>query len=482
MFTSASNCLKGEKDVNLLWVRESGLCLQLSGKKDLKMLWVWKAGLCLQLSIQRKPQHHLWGWTSPGRTPRVKRRQSKLYFGRWGGGGGWWLKSIASTISCAWSGSDASRRVGHPAPASSQLPSNRLSDWQVWPAGECRRLSPDGKQCFVPGPLRFQCLLSTASDYSSSGGCWSVNQYHITSWACCSWTTSSCVQFLPARSRVKEHHPSCESLSDDRRCVIHWSSDQQEALHKDAQSRELCPPIISKEHNAWGVRDLLHPLLGNVKRGFDYRISNIKVSFNVSPQLLPEMFPDICLHYWGGFSRYIIRYKTFVFCLMSGGNFVNITGLKTFSDIDCAQECLSSLVPNLQLTFSKTRIDTMSCYSRLHPMVFTNLLKNVNTLQTFSIKMYHRMSCKINIKLQKALLCSPNLSANIFKNGGACFFGAKNKNDMDIFISKLFNVTMVDNHFELIGTWVYQMFSFYQYHPYLLQMFSVYVHVPTLLS
>ena len=115
-------------------------------------------------------------------------------------------------------------------------------------------------------------------------------------------------------------------------------------------------------------------------------------------------------------------------------------------------------------------------------MVFTNLLKNVNTLQTFSIKMYHRMSCKINIKLQKALLCSPNLSANIFKNGGACFFGAKNKNDMDIFISKLFNVTMVDNHFELIGTWVYQMFSFYQYHPYLLQMFSVYVHVPTLLS
>ena len=137
---------------------------------------------------------------------------------------------------------------------------------------------------------------------------------------------------------------------------------------------------------------------------------------------------------------------------MSGGNFVNITGLKTFSDIDCAQECLSSLVPNLQLTFSKTRIDTMSCYSRLHPMVFTNLLKNVNTLQTFSIKMYHRMSCKINIKLQKALLCSPNLSANIFKNGGACFFGAKNKNDMDIFISKLFNVTMVDNHFELIGT------------------------------
>ena len=137
---------------------------------------------------------------------------------------------------------------------------------------------------------------------------------------------------------------------------------------------------------------------------------------------------------------------------MSGGTFVNVTGLKTLSDIDCAKECLSSLIPNLQLTFSKTRIDTMSCYARLDPMTFTNLLKNVNTIQTFSIKMYHRMSCKINIKLQKSLPSSPNLSCNIFKNGGACFFGAKNKDDMDIFISKLFNVTMLDSHFQLIST------------------------------
>ena len=132
IFTSGSHSLKREKNVNLLWVRESGLYLRISGKKCRKMLWVWEMGLCLQLSFQRESEHHLRRWSSPGWTTRVKTRQSKLYFGRWRGAGGQRLKS---TISYTRRGPDAWGRVAHPASTSSQLPPNRLSDWQVWPAG-----------------------------------------------------------------------------------------------------------------------------------------------------------------------------------------------------------------------------------------------------------------------------------------------------------------------------------------------------------
>ena len=272
-----------------------------------------------------------------------------------------------------------------------------------------------------------------------------MHKYPIITGVKCARTASSHIQLLSDGFGRKKHLTGRKGLSDNGGSNLHWSSDNKETQSPCFEPWKLCPPCFPQRHPPRGVGGVLCPILGPRQVGVDYKISNIKLSFYVNPSLHPQMFPDSCLHYFGGFSRYIVRYKDFVYCLMSKGNFINVTGVKSFSQISQSKVHLSELLPDLHLTFSKHKIDSISCYSRLPPSTFTRLLKNAHTATIFKIKTYNQMSCKINIRLVKPATNSPNLSANIFKNGGACFFGAKNIQDMDFFLSKLIFFTTLED-------------------------------------
>lgn len=163
-------------------------------------------------------------------------------------------------------------------------------------------------------------------------------------------------------------------------------------------------------------------------------MSNIKLSFNVKPPIVPCMLPDHCLHYYGGFSTYIIRHESYVFSLMAKGSFVNVTGIKYFEEIPSAIACLDILLSKEKLTFSNQRINTISAHAKFPQKVFLKLLQHTDTNLLFSIKQYQHMSCKINVQLLHPLKISPNLCANMFKSGGVCFFGARTRQDLETFL------------------------------------------------
>lgn len=146
------------------------------------------------------------------------------------------------------------------------------------------------------------------------------------------------------------------------------------------------------------------------------------------------MLPDHCLHYYGGFSTYIIRHESYVFSLMAKGSFVNLTGIKDFEEISSAIKCLDILLSKEKLTFSNKRINTISAHAKFPQQVFLKLLQHTDTNLLFSIKQYQHMSCKINVQLLHPLKISPNLCANMFKSGGACFFGARTRQDLETFL------------------------------------------------
>ena len=124
---------------------------------------------------------------------------------------------------------------------------------------------------------------------------------------------------------------------------------------------------------------------------------------------------------------------------MSGGSFVNLTGVKGFDQIPQAMTSLQKLLPNQKLTFSNKRVNTISAHVRLPQYVFLKLLQHEGSSSLFLIKQYDNMSCKINVQLLHPLKSSPNLCANMFKSGGVCLFGSRNKDDLETFLSIIHN-------------------------------------------
>lgn len=124
---------------------------------------------------------------------------------------------------------------------------------------------------------------------------------------------------------------------------------------------------------------------------------------------------------------------------MAKGRFINLTGVKNIQDIDNAISCLQLLMPEILFKFTNKRINTISAYSKLPQKVFFKLLNHRDVDSLFLIKQYHHMTCKINVKLKKPPINSPNICVNLFKSGGACFFGCREEKDLETFLSTLFN-------------------------------------------
>lgn len=160
----------------------------------------------------------------------------------------------------------------------------------------------------------------------------------------------------------------------------------------------------------------------------------------VSPPILPLMFSNIGLHYWGGSDRYITRHSNFVYTFMSAGKFVNVTGCLSLDEFDKALFTLQSILPKFNFTFSSKKCDTISAVAKTGKNTFAKILKSNASSSQFKIKLYRNIPSRINVKLSKPLDSSPNLSANCFASGSICIFGARKMQDIDIFLSNFSNI------------------------------------------
>ena len=140
------------------------------------------------------------------------------------------------------------------------------------------------------------------------------------------------------------------------------------------------------------------------------------------------------LQYWGGSSRYIIRCENYVFCFMSNGSFLNITGSRTITGCVEALETLKTQLSPLKFTFSKIKTDAISAVVKLPKRIFSSILRNKEFQSRIILKTYHSIPGRINVRFVSPSDHTPNMSANVFSSGSVCIFGARSKDDIRSFI------------------------------------------------
>ena len=167
-----------------------------------------------------------------------------------------------------------------------------------------------------------------------------------------------------------------------------------------------------------------------------FKITNVKFSCSVSPPIDHSFFNNThsVLKYWGGSSRYIIRCENFVFCFMSNGNFVNITGSREITGYIEALETLKTQLSPLKFTFSKIKTDAISAVVKLPKRIFSSILRNKEFQSRIILKTYHSIPGRINVRFVSPSDHTPNMSANVFSSGSVCIFGARSKDDIRSFI------------------------------------------------
>ena len=123
-----------------------------------------------------------------------------------------------------------------------------------------------------------------------------------------------------------------------------------------------------------------------------FKITNVKFSCTVSPPIDHSFFnhSHSVLKYGGGSSRFIIRCENFVFCFMSNGKFVNITGSREITGYLEALQTLKSQLSPLKFTFSKIKNQTANIWITSTPRLaksFTpiNLGAQVRLISTSTI-------------------------------------------------------------------------------------------------
>ena len=170
-----------------------------------------------------------------------------------------------------------------------------------------------------------------------------------------------------------------------------------------------------------------------------YKITNVKFSCTVSPPINHSFFNHrhSVLKYWGGSSRYIIRCENFVFCFMSDGKFVNITGSKEISGYLEALQVLKSQLSPLEFTFSKIKTDAISAVVKLPKIIFPTILRNKDFQSRIVLKTYHSIPGRINVRFVSPSNHTPNMSANVFSSGSVCIFGARVNDDIRFFIENI---------------------------------------------
>ena len=170
-----------------------------------------------------------------------------------------------------------------------------------------------------------------------------------------------------------------------------------------------------------------------------FKITNVKFSCSVSPPIEHSFFNSAhsVLQYWGGSSRYIIRCENYVYCFMSNGSFVNITGSKKITGYLEALETLKTQLSPLKFTFSKIKTDAISAVVKLPKRIFPSILRNKDFQRCINLKTYHSIPGRINVRFVSPSNHTPNMSANVFSTGSICIFGARSKDDIRFFIENI---------------------------------------------
>ena len=143
------------------------------------------------------------------------------------------------------------------------------------------------------------------------------------------------------------------------------------------------------------------------------------------------------LQYWGGSSRYIIRCENYVFCFMSNGCFVNITGSRKITGYVEALETLETQLSPLKFTFFDIKTDAISAVAKLPKRIFPSILRNKDFQRCINLKIYHSIPGRINVRFVSPSNHTPNMSANVFSTGSICIFGARSKDDIRFFIENI---------------------------------------------
>ena len=159
----------------------------------------------------------------------------------------------------------------------------------------------------------------------------------------------------------------------------------------------------------------------------DCKITNIKLSFtNISTNIEIEFDDNICISYY---SNYILVAKfddyTYTF-LGKNKEHLNITGIKSFSNIEKAISALP-IFSNLEIcNFKYFTIDNISTTFKTHPGL-RQILQTIKE-SDFKILVPHHF-CGIIIKYNR-------FSLTYFNSGAVILVGLKNISDLNLCVKK----------------------------------------------
>ena len=111
-----------------------------------------------------------------------------------------------------------------------------------------------------------------------------------------------------------------------------------------------------------------------------YQLTNVKFSCHIDPALCPKKLQDIGLNYSAGSDRYVVRLQDYVYCFMSSGSFLNVTGCKAVTDFEKAKIILNSHLGSCKMIYSNIKIDTISAVCRMSHKIMEDITCCVGTI------------------------------------------------------------------------------------------------------
>ena len=153
-------------------------------------------------------------------------------------------------------------------------------------------------------------------------------------------------------------------------------------------------------------------------------ITNIKISFSCDKNV--ELNSDVCINYYKCYNL-IVKYGNFTYTFLGKNKtHLNITGIKSFLDVETAINSLT-IFSNLELcNFKNFTIDNISTTFKTYPGL-KEILLNIKD-GNFRIFKPCRF-CGIIIKYK-------NCSLTYFNSGSVILVGLKNIHDLNLYVKK----------------------------------------------
>ena len=155
------------------------------------------------------------------------------------------------------------------------------------------------------------------------------------------------------------------------------------------------------------------------------KINNLKISFLCNKKI--DIDNDSCLSYFKGYNL-LVKFDKFTYTFLGKTkNHVNITGIKSFLEIEAAIKGIL-VFSNLNLeNFKNFNIDNISASFVTHPGLKEIILNTTNSDFTFFRPVKF---CGIIIKYKKC-------SSTYFNSGKCIIVGLKSISDLNLYVSKI---------------------------------------------